>query len=522
MLTSCAEGSKESFGGCREEEKVHRKEIRQWKRGELLGRGAFGAVYLGMNLQSGEFFAVKLIEELDDSQAGKQELNALDNEIATLQNCKHENIVQYLGCQRTEHSLAIFLEYVPGGSISDILAKFQGLNESIVRAYTRQLLLGLEYLHLKGVAHRDIKGANLLVTTAGIVKLADFGASKMLWSTSSKSARYSNINYGVQGTALWMAPEVIREDQPEKAWKKADMWSVGCTVVEMFTGKPPWSQFTNAVAAMYHIACGKHSPTIPSKISEDGKAFLRVCFRQDPVTRPDASTILLHRFLTSSLNERKSRRNLPSPSLKENDRMRGEKSLQFTFFEKMKAEAESEKRERRRSREEKFKDSSKEKEEDDERVEVHLPSSFQITSPANAKRNKKKNEKKGRSLKAQQHKKLINAKQSRRLPSLEIGIKRNEPIRVICDPFEMVKDAMNSLRLKNTTPLPSLNHGLSHGNHHAFEEEKMQFETRKSMSLDSAGRRIILDDEISRASRFKGKSSKSMTCLQGNKFQSIE
>lgn len=271
--------------------------ITRWKRGQMLGKGGFGSVYLALNLDNGKLFAVKQIEDFDDTPAGKQDLSALENEIKTLQQCKHENIVQYLGYERSETSISIFLEYVSGGSICGLLERFSMLEESVVRVYTRQLLLGLEYLHLNGVAHRDIKGGNVLVAHDGTVKLADFGASKRIWSSSSRSARYSGVAYGIKGTAMWMAPEVIREDQSERMWKKADMWSVGCTVVEMLTGKPPWHQFSNPVTAMYHIACGQSTPEIPKGLSAHGQQFLEACFRQDPKERPDASTILFFPFV---------------------------------------------------------------------------------------------------------------------------------------------------------------------------------------------------------------------------------
>jgi hypothetical protein len=147
----------------------------RWKRAEMLGQGAFGVVYLGLNIDTGELMAVK---QMATEEVSKRELSSLDNEINLLKNLRHPNIVRYIGTEITSAHMSIFLEYVPGGSLKALIDKFGQLEESVVRSYTRQLLVGLEYLHRNGFAHRDIKGANCLVGNDGVIKLADFGNSK--------------------------------------------------------------------------------------------------------------------------------------------------------------------------------------------------------------------------------------------------------------------------------------------------------------------------------------------------------
>ena len=110
------------------------------------------------------------------------------------------------------------------------------------------------------------------------------------------------IMFVSQGTPQWMAPEVIRESQESKGWKKADVWSVGCTVIEMATGKPPWSQYSNPVTAMYHIACRDSLPDFPDSMSSQARDFLALCFQRDPAKRPDVTSLLLHPFVTSLLS----------------------------------------------------------------------------------------------------------------------------------------------------------------------------------------------------------------------------
>ena len=266
----------------------------RWQRGQMIGQGAFGKVYMALNLDTGELMAMK---QLDSASVSTRERSALENEISMMRGLSHPNIVRYLGVDVAKDLLAIFLEYVPGGSLRSLLDRFGKLEEVIVRLYSRQILFGLEYLHANGIAHRDIKAANVLVSNDGSVKLADFGASKRIAVPSSRvPAAVVVTGGGAKGTPLWMAPEVIKERPKAQGWRKADVWSVGCTVIEMSTGKPPWSQYSNAVTAMYHIACVEELPDLPKELSEDGHDFLVLCFQRDPKKRPECSSLLLQPF----------------------------------------------------------------------------------------------------------------------------------------------------------------------------------------------------------------------------------
>ncbi|CAI9285286.1 unnamed protein product [Lactuca saligna] len=270
----------------------------RWRKGELIGCGAFGRVYMGMNLDSGELLAVKQVSVVvntaskDKTQAHIREL---EEEVKLLKNLSHPNIVRYLGTAREEESLNIFLEFVPGGSISSLLGKFGSFPESVIRMYTKQLLLGLEYLHKNGIMHRDIKGANILVDNKGRIKLADFGASKKVVELATMTGAKS-----MKGTPYWMAPEVILQTGHSFS---ADIWSVGCTVIEMATGKPPWSQQYQEVAALFHIGTTKAHPPIPDHLSAEAKDFLLKCLQKEPNLRPDASELLQHPFVTGEYEE---------------------------------------------------------------------------------------------------------------------------------------------------------------------------------------------------------------------------
>eukprot|EP00948_MAST-09A_sp_MAST-9A-sp1_P002146 g2146.t1 len=290
----------------------------RYQKGDILGQGAFGTVYLGLNLDTGELIAIKQLNTTQN--VGRKELLTLRHEVNMMcgitergslgtRPLKHKHIVRYLGTEQNESHLSIFLEYVPGGSIRSMLDRFGCLKESVVRIYTRQLLLGLEYLHWNQIAHRDIKGANILVTNNGTIRLADFGASKRISVTTgpidlNESGSFEALSTGrgdqLKGTPLWMAPEVIKETSKDLSfWKKADVWSVGCTVLEMLTGMPPFSQYSNPVTAMYHIACVDEQPQYPSGISKGCASFLDLCFQRQPDNRPEVSQLVLHPWVAN-------------------------------------------------------------------------------------------------------------------------------------------------------------------------------------------------------------------------------
>ncbi|CAL5413237.1 unnamed protein product [Camellia sinensis] len=267
----------------------------RWRKGELIGCGAFGRVYMGLNIDSGALLAIKQVSIAGNNAAKEKtqtHIRELEEEVNLLENLSHPNIVRYLGTTREDASLNILLEIVPSGSISSLLGKFGSFPESVIRMYTKQLLLGVEYLHRNGIMHRDIKGANILVDNKGCIKLTDFGASKKVATmTGAKS---------MKGTPYWMAPEVILQTGYSFS---ADIWSVGCTVIEMATGKPPWSQQYQEVAALLHIGTTKSHPPIPEHLSAEATDFLLKCLQKEPNLRPAASDLLQHPFVTREYQE---------------------------------------------------------------------------------------------------------------------------------------------------------------------------------------------------------------------------
>ncbi|XP_058097220.1 mitogen-activated protein kinase kinase kinase 1-like [Magnolia sinica] len=264
-----------------------KRNIKSWIRGGLLGSGSFGTVYEGIS-DDGFFFAVKEVSLLDQGSQAQQCILQLEQEIALLSQFEHENIVQYLGTDKEEAKLYIFLELVTQGSLARLYEKYH-LRDSQVSAYTRQILSGLKYLHDRNVMHRDIKCANILVDASGSVKLADFGLAK----ETSKL----NMLKSCKGSAFWMAPEVVN---PRKTYGlAADIWSLGCSVLEMLTRTHPYSQF-EWMQALYRIGHGE-PPPVPNSLSREARDFIQQCLQVEPEDRPSASELLDHPFVRRPL-----------------------------------------------------------------------------------------------------------------------------------------------------------------------------------------------------------------------------
>lgn len=274
----------------------------KWIKGALIGSGSFGSVYLALHSITGELMAVKQVEmpagppsatasNSDNKKRGMVE--ALKREIGLLRDLQHPNIVQYLGSSSDEEHLNIFLEYVPGGSVQALLNQYGPLQEPLIRNFVRQILTGLAYLHDRDIIHRDIKGANVLVDNKGGIKISDFGISKRVEASSLLGGPNSNHRPSLQGSVFWMAPEVVKQTSYTR---KADIWSLGCLVVEMFTGSHPYPDCSQ-LQAIFKIGNTGSSPTIPEKTSPEAQDFLKRTFDHDHNKRPSADELLTHPFL---------------------------------------------------------------------------------------------------------------------------------------------------------------------------------------------------------------------------------
>ncbi|KAI8917704.1 kinase-like domain-containing protein [Powellomyces hirtus] len=276
---STASGSVRSAKGLMEKVVVGNYQL-----GSGIGKGQFGAVYQALNIETGQIAAIKRIPLADRKEQGVQDLM---QEVELLKSLAHPNIVKYLGFMLQEGYLNIILEFMECGSLQTVMKKYGLLiPEKLAAVYSEDILRGLVYLHDQGVVHCDLKCANILTTKDSNVKLSDFGVSKVLNGVGEDEG-------AIAGTPYWMAPEII---ELKGASTASDIWSLGCTVIEMITGKPPYLDLKNPMTALFRIV-EDESPPLPADISPELRDFFSLCFQRDVSKRATARDLLNHEWI---------------------------------------------------------------------------------------------------------------------------------------------------------------------------------------------------------------------------------
>eukprot|EP00931_Biecheleriopsis_adriatica_P046210 TRINITY_DN26521_c0_g1_i3.p1 TRINITY_DN26521_c0_g1~~TRINITY_DN26521_c0_g1_i3.p1 ORF type:complete len:391 (-),score=41.98 TRINITY_DN26521_c0_g1_i3:54-1226(-) len=265
--------------------------IKHWKCGALIGQGSYGSVFKGLELRSGTVFALKKTLIQDRNSTESKHIEKFEGELEILKHLRHPNIVSFFGHEVKDGELCIFMEYMPGGSLSSMLSEFGPLPGQLLQKAALGMLHGLDYLHRRNppVIHRDIKSANVLVDAEFTVKLSDFGCSKRCDVSTS---------FTTVGSIPWMAPEVINISQDHGYGRKADIWSLGCTIIELATAEPPWGRgaFDNVLFALKRIGMTEELPPVPAGLPQPLEDIVKSCLQRRPSLRPSASDVLCAAF----------------------------------------------------------------------------------------------------------------------------------------------------------------------------------------------------------------------------------
>ena len=246
--------------------------------GKQIGKGQSGTVYLGKMKKTGEEAAVKVLFKRSLTQP---ELESFKREIFAMSILNHPSLLKFMGYTE-EAPFYLITEYMGNGSLFDILRKKpESLTPTLRSVIALQVARGLEYLHGKGVIHRDLKSLNILMDKNNHAKICDFGMAR--------TGRTDGPKTGMIGTAHWMAPEVLMSSPDYD--QKVDVYSFGIFMWELLTGDMPYKNMKQT-DIMVGVTMGNLRPTIPDDCPQKIRDLIEICWSQDPAMRPKMSKVV--------------------------------------------------------------------------------------------------------------------------------------------------------------------------------------------------------------------------------------
>ncbi|KAJ3755692.1 kinase-like protein [Lentinula raphanica] len=267
--------------------------------GELIGRSGRISVYLALNTNTSEFIIAKQVE-IAQNTVSSSALQLLRRESETLKDLEHPNIIQYLGFEITPTMSSLFLEYVSGGTIGDLILKSNTFSENVIKSFTAQVLRGVEYLHSQAILHRDITADHVHVDSKGVCKISDFGNSKHIAPSLGHNTSVGDDDESNE--AINTKSQNTQADTIEKVYNTTaiDIWSVGCLALQMWAGERLWNvDETGLFGVMFKLWASKAPPPLPERCMLSGPAedFRKKCFIINLDESPSATVLLTHEYL---------------------------------------------------------------------------------------------------------------------------------------------------------------------------------------------------------------------------------
>ena len=290
----------------------------------LIGNGGFGKVFKAIHNTSKEVYAIKIIDYTKGNNNDKSNISfnykSIQQETSLMRLVnKSDYILKYYGSyfSRETNTIWLILEYCAAGSAVDLMLSMgRTLSEVEVSTIMEMVLKGLIYIHKLNLIHRDIKGANIMLSEDGYAKLGDFGIGIQMTDDEYRTSK--------KGSPHWMSPQVILNKNYDT---KTDIWSLGITCLELVEGEPPFADL-NPDEVMEKIANNppKAEDIIdPKEHTDEFIDFVNLCLEINPKKRPTADVLIKHPFIVKLSKKKEYLKQLINEHIEEVEQFRKDK-----------------------------------------------------------------------------------------------------------------------------------------------------------------------------------------------------